>query len=136
MHLLHQPFSLRRRAPSRGVWLAIVALVLAACMPTISRLIASQADVAWLEVCTARGIERVALDSNEPSRAATVTVADDVHCGYCVLQAHSPLLDSACPTRGPMTLAANRLGTGPGGSTVPLHEPREANSPRAPPLTS
>ena len=76
----------------RMAWLALVATVLAALMPTASRFFATTADHAapvLHEMCTAAGIKLFdaspAPAGGHDDPAAPMTHAMDDACGYCVL---------------------------------------------------
>ena len=76
--------------------LALLAMVVLALMPTLSRLwAASQGPGAWVEICTAQGMRWVAADEagtsgpGTPAAPAAPAVGD--HCPYCSL-AHTPVI--------------------------------------------
>ena len=63
-------------------------------------------------------------------------MAGDSHCGYCVLQQHSPALpvaDMAGQAHAPST---HRLKVGPGDTTVVARFTRSAHLTRGPPAIS
>lgn len=80
-------------------WLALVATLLTAVMPTVSRVIASAATSATpllLEMCTAAGIKLVEMppplggDAPRPGHPVPPAMADA--CSYCVLATSLPVL--------------------------------------------
>ncbi len=97
--------ALRRRP--LFAWIALLAITLAALMPTVSRALArgSASPVSWTEVCTASGVQRVKLDRSEIIEDAKSTVSSEPGGN---LPAHKPL--DHCPL---CLLAADRLGPAP-----------------------
>lgn len=116
----------------RLAWLALCVMVFGALAPSISRVLSTTRDVAWVEVCSANGLQRVVLDLGIDKGPAGPR-ADDGHCGYCVLQKHSPVLASSLPAWVTATPASDRLPVGTGGTTIVKRFPRDAHRPRGPP---
>jgi hypothetical protein len=86
----------RRDSIRFTAWLACLALVLLACGPTLTRLLAAQrGDVLPFAVCRADtgslGAATVASPVGQAGDEAPVA-SDAVECPYCALQAHSPAL--------------------------------------------
>lgn len=130
---------LRRKT---AAWLALIAMLAGALLPTVSHALASARGEAWTAVCTAYGVRWVAADaSGDAVSAATTadprslpgTAAPSDHCPYCAHASHSPALPPA--SHDALRLAANA-------SPMPalfLHAPRtlfawRGAQPRAPPL--
>jgi len=116
-------------------WLALAAMSFGAVAPTLSQLLTSTGRVAWVEVCTLAGVQRVLLELP----AAPVPHAprgDDSHCGYCLLQQHSPSIASAPP--GWLAFAAGDVDPIGQLSDLPVYPrlERGANRSRAPPPLS
>lgn len=88
--------SLSRRFHQLLAWLALCVMVFGAAAPTISRTLASNSQLTWMEVCSASGTKRVAVTGNSTAGQEKIPV-DGAHCGYCVLQQHAPTLPSAAP---------------------------------------
>lgn len=64
-------------------WIATLAILLAALAPTISQAAYHvSGDALWLEVCTAYGIQRVAVDADPQSSGDTASLLAE-HCSYC-----------------------------------------------------
>jgi Protein of unknown function (DUF2946) len=63
-------------------WALVVLMLLAVLLPTVSRAHAAQQNpLAWLEVCTAQGLQKMPVDG--PDKPAKAHVLD--HCPLCVL---------------------------------------------------
>jgi hypothetical protein len=88
--------SLSRRFHQLLAWLALCVMVFGAAAPTISRTLASNSQLTWMEVCSASGTKRVAAPGNSTTGQEKVPI-DGAHCGYCVLQQHAPTLPSVAP---------------------------------------
>lgn len=80
-------------------WLALVATLLTAVMPTVSRIVASattSASPLLLEMCTAAGIKLVEMpsplggDAPQPGHPMPPAMGDA--CGYCVLATSLPVV--------------------------------------------
>lgn len=111
--------------------IALLAMLMAAFAPTLSRTLSDGGDMAWMELCTVSGIEYVLLDGDDGS---SPPASDMAHCPYCKINGGAPVLASAADAVvliAPVTVVA-----------VPeafLHAPRplhvwSAASPRAPPV--
>jgi len=116
-------------------WLALAVLVFGAMAPTVSRLHATQLDDGWVEICTARGMEWVQIGPSSSS-APTKSAASMDHCGYCLLQAHSPALPTAETNWRPNLRQGHLLPSGSGASAVLASAVRRAHQPRAPPASA
>lgn len=123
------------------LWLALVAMLALALLPTVSHAIAfaamdSRGGVAWAEVCTPQGMRLVAVDAAQPAadRSAPVQAAGHLeHCPLCALGADLPALPPAPPAALPLPLAAADP------PPLFLHAPRtlfawRSAQPRGPPL--
>lgn len=137
MALHSRPVNVLRPHLHRVTWLALVAVLALALMPTLSHALAfARGDaVAWTEVCTPQGIKVVALDSAEdPTPATPVSTGQHLeHCPFCKLGSDDAL---ALPP-APLALA-EPLPPGPFLPPLFLQAPRTlhawaAAQPRAPP---
>ncbi|MBL8315367.1 MAG: DUF2946 domain-containing protein [Rubrivivax sp.] len=133
--------TMRRHLPSLA-WFALVAMLALAMLPTVSRAMASaQGDGGgWVEVCTAQGMVRMALEGTAddlphgPASPGSASGHLD-HCPYCSLSAHAVGLPPAPPPA---------LGLSAGAGHLPplfLLAPRtlfawSSAQPRAPPLNT
>jgi hypothetical protein len=97
--------ALRRR--TLFAWIALLAITLAALMPTVSRALARGAasPVSWTEICTASGVQWVNLDRSAIAEGAQSAVPGEPGGNP---PAHNPL--DHCPF---CLLAADRLGPAP-----------------------
>jgi hypothetical protein len=131
--------AVRRHLPSFA-WLAIVAMLALAMLPTVSRAMAAQGDgSSWAEICTAQGMKRVALDSQpgEPAQPAVPESASGHldHCPFCGLSAQAVHVPPAPPPVLDVSAAAGHL------PPLFLQAPRTLFAwcraqPRAPPLNT
>lgn len=129
---MRMSYALHRRL----AWLALCALVFGVFAPSVSKLLAASADVAWLEICSAdnaNGTRLVALDLGVKKTPDAPHAADD-HCGYCLLQQHSLVVPTAPKTLKLTSVASDRVPIGSGGSTVFKRFVRDAHPARAPPV--
>lgn len=84
----------RNRLNRLAAWFALLAIALAALMPTVSRTLqwrAAQAPSEWVEVCSSAGMHWVSLRTGEvsptdPSRGGTGSPTLEA-CPYCVFTA-------------------------------------------------
>lgn len=129
--------AVRRHLPSFA-WLALVAMLALAMLPTVSRAMASAQgeSSAWAEICTAQGMKRVALDSQpgEPAMPESASGHLD-HCPFCGLSAQALDLPPAPPAVLDLSAAADHL------PPLFLQAPRTLFAwcraqPRAPPLNT
>jgi hypothetical protein len=122
----------------RACWLALIAVLALALLPTVSRaLAAADGQVSWAEVCTPQGMRAVALAADsgvdEPSPAGAGVALE--HCPYCATSAvalgmpPAPVTVSRLPALG-TELPALFLQ-----APATLHAWRSAQ-PRAPPVLS
>ena len=132
--MMHAASSLHRRA----AWLALCAMVFGSLAPPISKVLAATQGngTAWIEICSAQGIKRVALDA--PGKQIPDGHADrDAHCGYCLLLQHCPVLHTTTQTSVPLAGArTERLTIDSGTTTLPARFTRDAHPTRAPPESS
>src|SRR5690606_14094099 len=90
----------------RMTWLALVAVLLGAVVPTVSRAVASAVPGAvplLMEMCTPAGrkmmdVSRLVADWGEPAPAPPAAAMDEA-CGYCVLAPPSASAIAAQPAR-------------------------------------
>lgn len=83
-----------RASRSPVVWLALVAVLAMALMPSLARAwVSTQAAKGgdWVELCTAEGTRWVQLSEGEPVRQLAMPDA----CDFCQLQVQLPALPSA-----------------------------------------
>ena len=123
--------SMRLRLRS-AAWLALVALLALALMPTIARALAfAHGDASWAEVCTTQGLRLTAVaQTGDEAPAAGRGHLD--HCAFCALSAGAAPLPSTAAAvlpLSPQTVAPPPLF---------LHAPRTlfawgSAQPRAPP---
>ena len=117
-------------------WLALCAVLFAAAAPTVSKWLAASQPAFWAEVCSTTGAApRAAWDLGSKSGSDRSAVSDS-HCGYCLLQHHTPVVPTAPYDWEPVTASAERLPIGSGGTTVVKRFVRSAHLARAPPAFS
>ncbi|WP_171940520.1 DUF2946 domain-containing protein [Herbaspirillum rubrisubalbicans] len=125
--------SLGRRLHRSLAWLALCVVVFAAAAPTISRTLAANSQLAWMEVCSASGTQRIAVPATRKAGQEPIP-ADGSHCGYCVLQQHAPAPPSTPASAAPQVLVlAQPLSIVPELAVVPGLAPTAHRS-RAPPI--
>lgn len=84
------PVGRRRMASRLAAWFAILAMLMSALAPTVSRVVAAERSTQWVEICTAMGMTRMLTDADGepvPNPAQTVVRAD---CPYCALSVVAP----------------------------------------------
>jgi hypothetical protein len=76
----------------RFAWIALIAALALALVPTLSHaLAAQQGQASWAEVCTSQGLKAVAADAGDAQgEPAGAVVAHLDHCQLCILGAHLP----------------------------------------------
>jgi hypothetical protein len=127
-------WSLRRHL-QRWSWIALVAVLGAALLPTLARALSAGDRTSWVEVCTAQGMKWVAVaDASSDKTPLSVQAALD-HCPYCTLEHHVPALP---PSTQPLPLA---IATSDALPALFLHAPRTLHAwrtaqARAPPAHS
>lgn len=119
----------------RLAWLALCAVIFAAFAPSISKLLATSQGVTWIEICSTSGTKLGALDLGT-KKTPDAPIATDSHCGYCLLQHHSPDVPTDPCTWDAATVSTGRLLIGSGGTTVFKRFVRNARPTRAPPAFS
>lgn len=119
----------------RLVRLVLCVVIFGAFAPSISKLLAASQGGAWIEVCSAQGIKRVAVDFGEKEDTEVPAMADN-HCGYCLLQQHSPFVPTVSVNCDFPPFASDRLPVGAGGTTLFKRFVRDAHRTRAPPFFS
>lgn len=119
----------------RLAWLALCAMVFGAFAPSISKLLATSQGFAWIEVCSAQGTKRIAVDLSGKQTPEAPAMADS-HCGHCLLQQHSPFVPTAPVSWDFEPATSDRLALGSGGTTIFKRFIRDAHPTRAPPAFS
>jgi hypothetical protein len=119
----------------RLAWLALCAMVFGAFAPSISKFLAATQGISWVEICSTSGAKRVAIDLGS-KKLPEAPMAGDNHCGYCLLQHHSPVIPTDPYTWETATVSTGRLLIGSGGTTVFKRFVRNAHPTRAPPAFS
>lgn len=119
----------------RLTWLALCAMVFGALAPSISKWLATSQGIAWIEVCSAQGTKRIAVDLNGKQTPEAPAMADS-HCGYCLLQQHSPFVPTVPAAWDFAPVPSDRLALGSGGTTIFKRFIRDAHPTRAPPAFS
>ncbi len=123
----------RLRLPA---WIALVAMLALALLPTVSHALAfARGGAAWAEVCTPQGMKVVAVDAAQAGGEPVLAAGHLEHCPLCALAADH----AAPPPAAPVVLAlpAGRM-------LMPaafLHAPRtlfawRSAQPRGPPSIS
>jgi len=139
MALLHSRSvkAIRLHLPSLA-WLALVAMLALALLPTVARAMASAPGdgSVWAEICTAQGMKRVALNGQPGVPTVPVSASSHLdHCPFCTLSAQA--LDLP-PVPNPVQDAPAAADSPPG---LYQQAPREPfawhrGQPRAPPLST
>lgn len=120
------------------VWIALLAIALAALAPTVSRawLPASGAAAGWVEVCAASGMQWVSLQTGETTtqRPAGPDGPALDRCPYCVLAAER-LAPPPHPLAGPGAdgRAVDPIAAAPAAAPLLADAPVRARGPPAPP---
>lgn len=110
-------------------------MVFGAFAPPISKFLATSQGISWVEICSIGGAKRVAIDLNS-KKLPEAPMAGDNHCGYCLLQHHTPVVPTDPYTWEATTVSTGRLLIGSGGATVFKRFVRNAHLTRAPPAFS
>ena len=98
-----------RRHRRLTVWIALLAMLAFALVPTLSRALApAQGASTWAEICTPQGMRRVALADGDPAPTPASPSLD--HCAFCGLSGDGP---------APLPAAQPRLPQPPGCASVP-----------------
>lgn len=138
-------------------WIALVAVLAGVLLPSFSMGMAGGARLAWMEVCTALGAQRVPVPadlagpelvasgqaSGQASAVSTYGVADDGpaapqhasldHCPWCTVGAHGALPPAPAPDAGPPPARQDPPVVGEADVARPARHVCSAQ-PRAPPL--
>lgn len=113
--------------------LCVISLLLWSFLPLFRAHTVQAAEPFWLEICTARGLERIAAAGNhDPGQPDKTHSADNVHCPLCLLRLtailpENPARDVIAPVREPATSHA------PADCRAPSAETIRPLQPRAPP---
>ncbi len=129
--------ALRRHQPT-WAWIAILALLAAAWLPTVSQAFAQArgAGTTWAEVCTPQGMRLVAMPADDATGETPLQAAGHLqHCALCTLAQDTPGLPPPAAQPLPLLAAAAAL------PRLFLHAPRTLHAwrsaqPRGPPLVS
>lgn len=72
-------------------WIACLAVLLGALMPAIGQAMVAAGDSSghWLEICTAMGLERIAVTDGSDEPDGSPSDASAAHCPYCLTHAGS-----------------------------------------------
>lgn len=83
-------------------WIALVAILMATFAPAISQTLAAQHAGDWAEICSAHGVDRIALD---PDQTPAPTTAD-AHgaCDYCTPHVQAGGVTPVAPATGPFAI--------------------------------
>lgn len=115
-------------------WIAIFAILLAALAPSLARALAPpQQAMPWGEICTAAGMQQVAVDAAPDS--GSHEGSGPRHCPYCLVHAGHFALPSATGSFCPAT-ATGAAAPLPFFVAPPPRLIRPAAAPRAPPSIS
>jgi hypothetical protein len=122
------PMSFARSVSRRSLaWIAFAAILFNALAPLAAQILSPEAAASFTELCTARGIERIAGDGGAPENTGAMQ-----HCPFCVSQ-HALFI----PASGTLPLLAQLDGAHaqrPPFLHVPRPTPiRAIAEPRAPP---
>jgi len=117
------------------LWILAFALLFGAFAPTVSKFFDAHNNTGWVEVCTVNGTQRISLETGLPVDTGELAYQAE-HCGYCLLQEHSPALASADAHWTPAAAGGQQLRIGSGNTTTPQRFLREAHQTRAPPTLS
>lgn len=127
-------FSLRLRR--YAAWGALFAMCLVALAPSVSKWLAAEQGLVWVEVCGPSGSERVALFSEPTGNAPQAPAIEDVYCGYCVLAHHLPFVPSAAASIVRHVVAPALVHFLHQAEAPLTRLARRAHPPRAPPIPS
>lgn len=86
-------------------------------------------------MCSAQGTQRIAVDLGGKPSPELPAIADN-HCGYCLLEQHSPVIPTASASWDAGLIRADRLRLGSGATTIFKRFVRDAHHTRAPPAFS
>lgn len=116
------------------IWIAVLAVLLGALVPSLSRALATNDGAAWIEICTIQGTKWVSADEADPDRAPTSAHVLD-HCAYCSLNTPTLGLPPSATAVLPSSRLAHALPWAFLAAPTTLHAWVSAQ-PRAPPLFS
>lgn len=74
-----------KRWKNLGTWLACLAVLLVALMPSLSQALQREASNPWAEICTSLGAKRAAVDDRAANDSAPTAPIEHLlqHCPYC-----------------------------------------------------
>ncbi len=120
----------------RLAWLALCAMVWGGFGPFVSKWLAYSQGWTWTEVCTSQGTKLVPLQVSGAMPPSDVPVEAGNHCGYCLLQQHTPVVPTKSHAFHGVMLSCTRLALAHSASTHPTRFMRDAHRTRAPPILS
>jgi hypothetical protein len=120
----------------RLAWSILCVMVWGGFAPFVSKWLAYSQGGTWTEVCTSQGTKLVPLPPQGATTTSDVPVASDTHCGYCLLQQHTPVVPTKPHAFHGAMLSGTRLALAPSASTHPTRFMRDAHRTRAPPILS
>lgn len=88
--------AMHRRPPRRSAAVLLALLLAALLLPTLARALAEPGRGAWAEVCTARGLQWVAVADADGDAPAPLHEPAP-HCPWCRVDLDPPALSSATP---------------------------------------
>jgi hypothetical protein len=87
---------LKRQHRRRITWIALAALLYGALAPALANAMPAFAGKAWVEICSAAGVKRIAVDASQSPLGGTHT--PQKHCPYLQqLQHLHSIVDAALP---------------------------------------
>lgn len=122
-----------RPARTLSTWIAVLAILVSALLPSVSQALGAASPAAWVEVCSAQGSKWIPADEGGSDTQGAEHLLE--HCPYCSL--HTPTL-ALPPVPPPLTLRLDLGHAVPAAflsAPVTLHAWRAA-LPRAPPAQS
>jgi hypothetical protein len=119
----------------RLTWLALCAVVFASLAPSVSRFLAQPELSILSEICSSNG-KKLTFSDFSGNQSKPQGMTSDEHCGYCVLQHHTPFVASSSHSFSVPILPTDRIAIGSGGSTFFKRSVRNAHQSRAPPVVS
>jgi hypothetical protein len=91
---------LKRQHRRRITWIALAALVYGALAPALANAMPAFAGKSWVEICSAAGVKRIAVDASQNPLGGTH--APQKHCPYLQqLQHQHSIVDAALPNLPP-----------------------------------
>lgn len=116
-------------------WFALCAILFSAVAPAISQVLVSINDKNWIEVCSTYGNKRVALNVGIQKEAPDISSAM-VHCAFCLLQNHVPIIPTSANLTVFNTIITEFLSKSITNTSPPERFIQRAYLTRAPPIFS